>query len=307
MSPANILSGILIALSLFACNDGRKAPSTTEGEVTIECDESVVPAVRRVVEEFGRSYEKAKVHLNVVEARAAISNYVADSVRHIVMARSLNAEEQEAIALTKGIEHKNVAIALDAIAVVGHGENPIRDLRLSMLDSIMSGLITKWPWARTSPIYVALCDINSSANEEFRNTIMSGREFSTSVTYHSSTSAVLDFVRSNPTAIGIAGVSWLRGREHELRIFRLGQPGTRPDSTEEFGRFYAPVQAHIYRKYYPLTRTVYVYNREVLRDVGLGFISFAASAPGQKLFLSEGLVPVTMPVRLVELTSKDVQ
>jgi hypothetical protein len=50
-----------------------------------------------------------------------------------------------------------------------------------------------------------------------------------------------------------------------------------------------------------------MYSRDVNPDVSVGFISFVSSAPGQKIVLNNGLVPVTMPVRLVQLTSEQVK
>jgi phosphate transport system substrate-binding protein len=114
---------------------------------------------------------------------------------------------------------------------------------------------------------------------------------------------LVGYVRMHPRALGIVGVSWLHGRDEELTVFALGDPSSRPDTTQPLGRFYTPHQAHIHRRYYPVTESIYMYNRAIQRDAGYGFISFVASAPGQKIFLNNGLVPVTMPVRLVSLTS----
>jgi phosphate transport system substrate-binding protein len=38
--------------------------------------------------------------------------------------------------------------------------------------------------------------------------------------------------------------------------------------------------------------------------VAAGFLAFVASAPGQKILLNAGLVPATMPVRLVQITQE---
>jgi hypothetical protein len=51
---------------------------------------------------------------------------------------------------------------------------------------------------------------------------------------------------------------------------------------------------------------VYIFSREIERDVSLGFISFVCSAPGQKIIQEGGLVPAKMPVRIVQLTSNQV-
>ena len=90
-------------------------------------------------------------------------------------------------------------------------------------------------------------------------------------------------------------------------MLSLGTPGVAPDSTQRPGAFYSPAQAYIYKDYYPITTPVYIYSREQTRDVSLGFISFVAGAEGQKVILKSGIVPVTMPVRLIHLTAEEVQ
>ncbi|HMD14487.1 MAG TPA: phosphate ABC transporter substrate-binding protein, PhoT family, partial [Bacteroidota bacterium] len=68
-----------------------------------------------------------------------------------------------------------------------------------------------------------------------------------------------------------------------------------------------PVQAYLYKGYYPITRGVNIYSKADSYSVATGFTAFITSAPGQKIVLNSGLVPVTMPVRIVELTNKGTQ
>jgi phosphate transport system substrate-binding protein len=80
----------------------------------------------------------------------------------------------------------------------------------------------------------------------------------------------------------------------------------RPDSTFAPGEYYSPHPAYVYQGYYPVIAPVYVYTRNIEQDVSMGFIAFLTSAAGQKVFQKDGLVPATMPVRLVHLTSQQV-
>ncbi len=297
---------VLLAAFLSGCEPEKKY-STTEGSTVFECDEAVLPVMKLVAEDFQRSYEKARVGLRSVEGRVAVADFAADSMRHIVIARELNSEERAALKGGK-IELQEYNIALDAIAVIGHRDNPLKELRMGQLDSIFAGEVTHWPGKRGgAPIDIAIADINSSTNEVFRNLVLGGRPITQSATPFSSSEKLVDYVATHRDAIGIVGLSWLRGKEQDLRVFNLDNPKIPPDSTQHAGTFYAPVQAHIYRKYYPLTRPIYIYNREVLFDVGYGFISYVTSATGQKVFLNNGLVPATMPIRLVEITSHEVK
>ncbi len=272
----------------------------------MEVDESVSTVFREIAESFQRSYTEAHIQIDPVEARVAIANFINDSVRVIATAREFNEEERGVLKKYPEIEWKGFKCALDAIAVIGHRTNPQKQLRISELDSIFSGTLTRWG-GKGKLILVAIADINSSTNEVFRTKLLKGKPFTLTAEKFPTSDSLIHFVQRTPNAIGIVGVNWLRGREDSLTVFSLGQPGSRPDSTEPFGRYYPPLQAHIYREYYPITRPVYVYSREHGYSLAAGFITYITSRFGQQLFLNHGLVPVTMPVRLVETTSKQVQ
>jgi len=220
----------------------------------------------------------------------------------IVSAREFNDEEVAAMK-TLGVEFETYKVALDAIVVVAHKDNLITELRVSQLDSIFSGAIRFWPGKTNSQKFdIVIPDINSSISEVFQQSVLKGKAYSPDAVRIASSEKLLDYVAGVRNAIGIVGLSWLRGFDDSVSVMRL-IPEI-PDSADAPGKSFSPAQAYIYQKKYPLTRTVFMYNREVLRDVGLGFISHVSSAQGQKIFLNHGLVPVTMPVRIVELTSK---
>jgi len=278
--------------------------STTKGTVVVECDESVYPVMLLEAEDFHRSYGEATVNLRSVEAREAIADFANDSVRVIVSARPFNKEEQDFLRAAK-VEFQEYKVALDAIAVIVHRENEQTQFRISELDSIFRGDLSFWP-RKKRVIEVVLCDINSSTNEVFRDRIMGGKPYSPAATKMSSSREVVQYVRETRAAIGIVGLSWLQGVEGEVTVCKVGDPNSRPDSTQVMGQYYSPIQANVHRRYYPITRLVSLYTREVSRNVGLGFIAYVGDGKGQQIFLNNGLVPVTMPVRLVETTSKQV-
>lgn len=296
---------LLVVLPLFAACQSGPRYSTTEGRAVFAVDESLVPVFTALAADFRNTYPAAEIEILSRPARAAVVDLAADSVRRIALGRALN--EEERTAFTRGeVELTDFHVALDAVAVIGHPSNPIRDLRVSLLDSLLSGATTRWPAAQGGDVATLLLgDRDGSINEVVRDLVLRGRPFAGHAEYVSSSRELIDRVAATPRALGLVGLSWLRGRTDEVAVFALGTPGARPDTTEPVGRYYTPAQAHVHRKYYPLTRPVIITSREVIPEVGYGFISYAASAAGQKVFLNNGLVPVTMPVRLVELTSKE--
>jgi phosphate transport system substrate-binding protein len=117
---------------------------------------------------------------------------------------------------------------------------------------------------------------------------------------------MIQYVIAHPLAIGMIGANWLNDNKERVKVLGLLDPNA-PDSSGTGREYFKPHQAYIYRGSYPITRDVYIYSRADNYGVGAGFISFVTSAPGQKIVLNSGLVPATMPVRLVELTNKGVQ
>lgn len=305
---ASLLAAVCAVLALVpcGCQQGSQTGSTTRGSTRIECDEALWPVMRLAKEDFERTYTEAQIAMQPVEAREAITDFFNDSVRVIITARSLNKEERDALLAAK-VEVDSFRAALGAVAVIVNKGNQLQELRMGMLDSIFSGSLTKWPGTK-KPIDVAIGSINSSTNEVFRTTVLHGKPFTQNATPFSSSQRLVDFVRNAPGAIGIVGLNWVRGLENDLAVAGLGDPNSRPDSTQPLGKFYKPYQAYIYQNYYPLVTPVYMYTRELTRlTVGYGFIAYATSSQGQQLFLGNGLVPATMPVRIVNITSEQVK
>ncbi|MGE5438459.1 MAG: PstS family phosphate ABC transporter substrate-binding protein, partial [Bacteroidota bacterium] len=121
--------------------------------------------------------------------------------------------------------------------------------------------------------------------------------------------SVIDYVSKNRNAVGIIGVNWISNREDTLThgFLKKVRVVALASDTAQTGEYYQPYQAYIAQKVYPLWREVYVLSGEARAGLGSGFISFMASDRGQRIFLKAGLVPATMPVRLVEIRSENIK
>jgi phosphate transport system substrate-binding protein len=64
---------------------------------------------------------------------------------------------------------------------------------------------------------------------------------------------------------------------------------------------YQPYQAYVAQNLYPLIREVVIVSREARTGLGSGFFTYVANDKGQRVVLKAGLVPATMPVRIVEI------
>jgi phosphate transport system substrate-binding protein len=301
---ATWMVAVLIAVLGSGCKHEPGSVNLVRGGLKLECDEAVYRAFENEASEFQSLYPESKLRLQQAEAREAISDFGADSVRVIVTARELNKEERDALQGAK-VALDEYKVAMSAVAVIVNPSNPLKRARLSHLDSIFGGEVTRWPAGGL--IEALAAGRNSSTNETFRSTVLKTREFGPTVEYMDSSSGRIERVARTPGAVAIVPVTWLKGMEGRVTVLEIGAPGYRPDTTAAPGQYYQPWPAYVFLGYYPISTPVYMYSRAVEQDISLGFISFVSSAPGQKIIQNNGLVPVTMPVRLVSLTSQQVK
>jgi phosphate transport system substrate-binding protein len=305
MTRHTLLGCLVVVIALLAgCNREPGSQKLTAGTLVVQCDEAVFPAVNMLAAEFRSQYPDARIDVRCADAREATANFVNDSVKVIVCARTLNDEERNVLTAAK-TWFEEYHVAQSAVAVIVNPANELKDLRIGQLDSIFTGQVTRWPgWRAGGVIDLVTGSVDASGNEVFRRLVTHNKPFARSATPMASSSDIVDYVHKTRDAVGLIGVGWLKGVEHDVKTLGISRPGVAADSTQPAGKAYTPHQGYVYKGYYPVTTPVYMYTRDLDRTVSLGFISFATGPLGQKVFLNSGLVPVTMPVRLIQLTSE---
>jgi phosphate transport system substrate-binding protein len=268
--------------------------------------EDVFPVIDIQVQDFQRMYEEVKIVNRSASSREAIVEMLNDSVKLIVCARELNEEERKVIA-QNNLEVDSIKIAYDGVAVIVNKKNSLTKLDIDGLQKLLSGKIQRWSEVKgsllSSAVIVAMGDPNSGVHEFVKKRVLGNMQLTSSFYPCATSSEVFTALQEHPNMIGFVGTSWLSKMPEEIKTLDIGDPNIKQDSTLSEMEYFSPHQAHIYRKYYPLTRTIYIYSHNVGKGVGLGFTSFAASSDGQKIIVSNGLAPATVPVRFVQLNT----
>ena len=299
----------VLALSLLILDcQGERKETPTKGRVTVVVSESVAPALQQEQQKFEELYPEAHVELQVATAREAVARMFNDTITTIVSSRPLNAEERE-VQKHANVKLGEYKIAIDGIVVIVNNINSITQLRTTQLDSILSGKITKWNQVGShlkSTIETCLPSRNTGTFEVMVMKLVKTDTVVKPTAVARSSDELIHYVEVNPNAIGMIGSNWLKANKERVKALELSDPNV-PDSLGTKGKYFGPHPAYIYQGYYPLSRNIYVYSRADNYGVAAGFISFIMSAPGQKIFLNNDLVPATMPVRLVETTNRPLQ
>lgn len=306
------LAVVLPALLLGLHGCPKKADvakeSPTSGHLQVYTDEAHADLVQQEADAFCRVYEKA--HITVVRAntRKSLVFLINDSVRMVVADRLFNPEESKVVK-EANLDIQQLRIAHDALAWLIPAGNSLPGITMQDLESLLAGRITRWEEipasGRTGPVECILTDRNSGTYDLLANRFFKLDQPLAIATTAATSSETIQLVADRPNAIGAVAVAALKssplGRNlpdsTSGPVKTVGIAAT--DSTGK-SRNFRPYQAYIYTGQYPMHFSLFAtFNKKSL--LAAGFASFIASAPGQKIVLNYGLVPATMPIRLVQI------
>jgi len=305
------LSGLVLIIALIctSCNSkkDRHSDTPTTGSIQISVDETFQPVIEAEVPVFESIYQQAKIKTVYEPEVDAFNSLLKDSVRLIVVSRGLNLKEREFFA-SKQFLPKQVQIALDGIAIITHKSNSDTLLTMEQLKQILLGNITTWkkinPKSKLGPLKVVFDNKNSSTVRFVVDSITHTGHLGSNLAALEHNKDVLEYVKKTPNSIGLIGLSWISDPSDSTALTFLKSVKvmsiSREDIAEEKNSF-PPFQAYINDGRYPLTRSVWMINSDPHTGLAAGFLSFVSSVRGQKIILKTGIMPSTMPVRVVKL------
>jgi phosphate transport system substrate-binding protein len=150
---------------------------------------------------------------------------------------------------------------------------------------------------------IVVFDNKHSSNARFlKEKFLGEAPFPPNVFAVNSNTEVINYVSQNKRALGVIGVNWISDKNDtmvhnflgKIRVVSLTPPGSGRNA-----EYYQPYQAYVALKQYPLTRDVYCISAEAWTGLGTGFASFVASDKGQMIVRRAGMLPATIPVRIV--------
>lgn len=297
-----------IAALLFSCNSNPNAPfndTPTSGKVAIAADETLSPLVQAELDTFHGLYRYANVNLSYKQETELFKALVNDSVKVIIASRRLRTDE-EAYFKSRHLIPVTTKIAIDALALIVNRENSDSLLMISQLKDILSGKTNSWqqisPASKLNDIAFVFDNKGSSTVRFLQDSLLNGNPFPANCFAVNTNKEVLEYVEKNKNAIGVIGLSWISDHDDSRVIDFLSRIKVMAltDKANPIPEDYVkPYQAYVALKQYPLTREVYMINREGRAGLGTGFVSFVAGDAGQRIIRLSGLLPATMPVRII--------
>ena len=306
--PAKVLATVGIMILASCGNMGKKASdeTPTRGKIKISVDESFQPLLDTEIFTFTSLYTSAFITPQYKPEYDVVNDYMNDSVKVIVTSKKLTDYQVQHLRESL-IVARTTTFAYDALALVTNRDNLDTLVNYAVVKDIFLGKIKKWsdinPKSKLGDIQVIFDNTRSGNIRYFKELFEIKDSLPDNFFAVKSNPEVIDFVSRNKNALGIISVNWISDKDDsrsmsflkKVNVLAISQPYLND------GTYYRPYQGSIYDKSYPFVREIYLISRETFTGLGSGFINWACGEQGQRIVLKSGLVPATMPIRLVQI------
>jgi phosphate transport system substrate-binding protein len=199
-------------------------------------------------------------------------------------------ENEIVTAANLGIDIREYVVAIDAIAIIVHLDNPVEELTLNQLADIYTGRITNWRdvGGNDAPIILLSRETNSGTHVYFLEEVvrLGDREnrdiFAPETLLMPSSVGITSELRRNPNAIGYEGLGYV-DESHE-KVIRVAESDGWP--------YVPPSLETAATGDYPIARNLYIYTAGEPTGEIARYLDWILSPVGQAIVRELGFVPV---------------
>ncbi|MFI3136376.1 MAG: phosphate ABC transporter substrate-binding protein PstS family protein [Methylococcaceae bacterium] len=254
-------------------------------------------------ETFNKSYPNVNIQIQAAGSSTAPPALTEGTSNLGPMSREMKEDELEAFESKYGYKPTAIPVAIDALAVFVHKDNPIKGMTVAQVDAIMSSTrkcggeadIENWGQAGLTGAWqsrsIQLYGRNSVSGTYgyFKEYALCKGDFKSNVNEQPGSASVVQSVTSSVNGIGYSGIGYKTSGVKAVPLAKkAGQPFS--DATPENALSGA----------YPLSRYLYVYvnkaPNKALAPLEAEFVKMVLSKEGQEVVIKDGYIPLPAKV-----------
>jgi phosphate transport system substrate-binding protein len=297
MRLLNSLISLLLLVTLIllsACSASPESANAAE-----------IPAAQRAIQNKGSDtlvnlalawaerYRQIKPEVSIAVTGGGSGTGIAALINGTVDIANASREMKEdeiSAAQANGINPVEFVVAIDALAVIVHPDNPVDRLTLKQLSDIYTGRITNWQevGGNNAPIVLLSRESNSGTHVYFlEEVIRLGDEdddaiFAPQTLLMPSSVGITSELRRNPNAIGYDGLGYVTEHEKVVAVAK-----------DENSPYVLPTVETGADGSYPIARNLYMYTAgEPSGDIA-DYLDWIKGPEGQAIVAELGFVPLT--------------
>ncbi|HEM7576505.1 TPA: phosphate ABC transporter substrate-binding protein PstS family protein [Serratia marcescens] len=294
-----ITRGLLLCLALLAGRGALAQPDgMLAGNLSSVGSDTLANLMALWAQDFSQHYPNVNLQIQAAGSSTAPTALAAGAAQLGPMSRPMKAAEVSAFEHRYGYAPLAVPVAVDALVVLVHQDNPLRGLNLQQLDRIFSATrrcgeskpLTRWgelglsgDWATRS---LQRFGRNSASGTYgyFKLRALCGGDFMPRVNELPGSASVVQAVAGSLNGIGYASIGF---RASGVRLLSLAESGE---------DYVAPTAANVRNDRYPLSRYLYIYINKApnqpLEPLTAAFLDRVLSTAGQSLVNHDGYLPL---------------
>lgn len=286
-----MLLALLILITLTACGVDAIAAEVpgTDRAIQNKGSDTIVNLALAWAEEYREINPKISIAVTGGGSGTGIASLINGTVDIANASREMK-DKEIAAALENGVEPVEFTVAIDALAVIVHPDNPVDRLTIDQLSDIFTGRITNWQelGGHDAPIVILSRETNSGTHVYFlEEVVRKGNKenkdiFAPQTLLMPSSEGITSEIRRNPKAIGYDGLGYVT--EHE-KVIAIAKDSQSP--------YVLPTVQTGANGSYPIARDLYMYTAGHPKDVIADYIDWIRGPEGQKIVADLGFVPLT--------------
>ena len=283
--------------------------SGVSGNLSSVGSDSLANLMTLWAEEFKKNYPNVNIQIQAAGSSTAPPALTEGTASMGPMSRAMKDAEIQAFEEKYGYKPTAVPVAIDALAVFVHKDNPIKSLDMAQVDAIFSSTrlcggatdIKTWgdlgmtgEWA-AKPIQLFGRNSVSGTYGYFKEEALCKGDFRANVNEQPGSASVVQSISSTLNAIGYSGIGY---KTSSVRAVPLVDKNGQVEEANETNALSGK---------YPLARFFYVYLNKApnqpLSPLDAEFVKLVLSKQGQEVVVKDGYIP--LPSKVVEKTMKE--
>ena len=297
-------AGVFSAASMAAIDETLpmyEKTSGVSGNLSSVGSDTLANMMTLWAEEFKHIYPNVNIQIQAAGSSTAPPALTEGTAQFGPMSRKMKPNEVESFEKHFGYQPTAIRVAIDALAVFVHKDNPIKGLSIEQIDSIFSSTnkcggkqVDRWGdlgldgnWTAKD---VQLYGRNSVSGTYgyFKEKALCKGDFRPNVNEQPGSASVVQSVSQGLNAIGYSGIGYKTAGVKAVAVSKKGD------------KFIEASAANAADGTYPLSRYLYVYiNKHPNKDLSpmdREFIRFILSKQGQQVVEKDGYVPLPRTV-----------
>lgn len=308
-----VAAGVAAAQSMAAVDPAIKPyvkTSGVSGNLSSVGSDTLANLMTLWAEAYKKEYPSVNIQIQAAGSSTAPPALTEGTANLGPMSRKMKDGELSAFEQKHGYKPTAIPVAVDALAIFVHKDNPIKGLTMAQVDAIFS--VTRLCGAKADaktwgdvgvsgdlankPIQLFGRNSVSGTYGYFKEEALCKGDFKANVNEQPGSASVVSSISSSLNGIGYSGIG-----------YKTSSVRTVPLAKKEGGEFVEDNETNALNGTYPLSRFLYVYVNKApnkpLAPLEAEFVKLVLSRQGQEVVMKDGYIP--LPSRVVSKALAD--